>query len=217
MFLSATKFGILIYSYATILHRKHLLENKAIAQDYPWVAQEMTHNLLVPSVYIPNKNRESEHLHIFLSTLEEKLVWQQMSPVRKNMCISYIFKFLWLFFILNNFLFKYDSISCSPECWQDWDQKYWRYLHFKCHFRANNRCDKNVAWIESNRLIQGLHCSCLTPPVMVQIACRSNMTSPSIQQMLQLGCIIFIFTNWLTLHHIKVHNFFKKRNILKEK
>ena len=75
----------------------------------------------------------------------------------------------------------------GPKCWHDWDQKLWRYLYCKYHFRANNRCDRNVPCLVSEQLIQGLHCSCLTPPVMVPTACRNDMISASIQQMLHLG------------------------------
>ena len=82
----------------------------------------------------------------------------------------------------------------GPKCWHGWDQKWWRYLHCKCHFGTNNWCDKNVPCLVLDRLIQGLHCSYLTPPVMVQTACRKNMTSASIQQMLHLGCIIQWFS-----------------------
>ena len=86
-------------------------------------------------------------------------------------------------------------LPVGPKCWHDWDKKWWRCLYYKYHLGVNNRCDKNVPWHVSDTLIQGLHCSCLTPPVMVQPACRKNMISASIQQMLHLGCIKQWFSN----------------------
>ena len=81
----------------------------------------------------------------------------------------------------------------GPKYWHDWDQKWSRYC--KCHLGANNRCDKNVPYLVSDRVIHGLQCPCFTSPVMVQITCRRDMTSASIQQMLHLGCIIQWFSS----------------------
>ena len=48
-----------------------------------------------------------------------------------------------------------------------------------------------LTWLRScpvfNGLTHGLHCSCLTPPVAVQTACKRNMTCDSVQHMLHLG------------------------------
>ena len=119
-----------------------------------------------------------------------------MSPGRKKMCAFFVFQVLWIIFHTRyNFLLKMILFPVGPKCWHDWNQKWWRYLYCKYHFGANNRCDRNVPCLVSEQLIQGLHGSCLTPTVMVPTACRNNMISASIQQMLHLGCIIKWFSN----------------------
>ena len=55
-----------------------------------------------------------------------------------------------------NFLVKNDSLfPVGPKCWHDWDQKWWRYLHSKCHLGANNWCDKNVPCLVSDCFFRG--------------------------------------------------------------
>ena len=109
----------------------------------------------------------------------------------KNMCAFFVFQVLWIIFHTKcRFLLTMILFPVGPKCWHDWGQKWWKYLYCKYHFRANNRCDENVPCMVSDQLIQGLHCSCLTPAVVVQTVCRKTMISASIQHMLHLGCII---------------------------
>ena len=113
----------------------------------------------------------------------------------KNVRILLYSKFCQLFFILNK-------------------ASYWKWFYFLLVPRVDmietkngedifivnttlgqkKRCDKNVPCLVSDQLIQGLQCSCLTSPVMVQNACGKNMISASIQQMLRLGCVIQWFS-----------------------
>ena len=112
-------------------------------------------------------------------------------PGAKKMCVFFVFQVLWIIFhTWYNLLLKMILFPVGPKCWHDWNQKWWKYLYCKYHLRANNRCDKNVPCLVSDHLIQGLHCFCLTPPVVVQTVCKKTMISASIQQMLHLGCII---------------------------
>ena len=121
---------------------------------------------------------------------EKKVPW-----AKKNERIFCIPSFMKYFSYLLELLIKNDSISCWSQVLTWLRPKWWRYLYCKYHFGANNWCDRNVPCLVSEQLIQGLHCSCLTPPVMVPTACRNNMISASIQQMLHLGCIIQWFSD----------------------
>ena len=124
-------------------------------------------------------------------------MWRKC-PQGEKKCVHVLYsKFYELFFILNrSYYWKWCYFMLVPNVDMiEIKKKWWRYLSCKYHLGGNKRCDKNVPCLASDQIIQGLHCSCLTPSVMVQTACRKNMISASIQQMLHLGCIIQWFSN----------------------
>ena len=76
----------------------NLLENKAITPKKPCVAQEMTHNLLVPCVYIFNKPRKWTFTCFFLRKLAEKVVWQKCPRCKKKCAFFFVLQVLWIIF-----------------------------------------------------------------------------------------------------------------------
>ena len=122
-----------------IVFFSNLLENEAITHWKTCVVQELTHNLLVPCVYISNKQRQWTLTWLMVKTVRKDGV-TKMSPVR----IFFIPCFVNCFSYLTELLIENESISVGHKCWHGRDRKWWRYFHRKCHFGANNRYDKNV-------------------------------------------------------------------------
>ena len=95
----------------------------------------MEYNLLVPCVYVSNKNWTS--IYIYLVKTGWKVVWQKISPCRKMRMLLY-YKFCGLLCILGgNFCVQ----CCSRSCWSQvltWLRpKCWRY---HSSFTVSSRC-----------------------------------------------------------------------------
>ena len=79
----------------------NLLEKKAITHSKPCVAQEMTHNLLVPCVYIFNKPRKWTLTCFFYQNWVKRWCDKNVPGAKKKLAYFLYSKFCELFFILN--------------------------------------------------------------------------------------------------------------------
>ena len=140
---------------------------------------------------ISNKQTKWTLTQFFYQNWVKRWCDKNVPGAKKNVCIFRLPSFMNYFSYLIYLFIENYSISCWSQV-LTWlrPKMVWRYLYCKYHSRANNRCDKNVPCLVSDHLIHGLHCFCLTPPVVVQTVCWKTMISASIQQMFHLGCII---------------------------
>ena len=134
----------------------NLLENEFITQKKPCVAEEMTYNLLVPSIYVSNK--ENQHQHVLFSIKTGwKVVWQKCTDVGKFAFFNIPSYVNYYAYLMGIFAKRY------PRSGWSWvltllRTKWWRYLHCKYHVWAIKWCDKNVLCLVWVGLTQGLHC-----------------------------------------------------------
>ena len=151
----------------------------------------MTHNLLVPCVYISNKQTKWTLTQFFLIETGWKGGVTKLSAGRKKKYVYFSSsRFYELFFILNvAFYWKWFYFLLVPSV--DMIETKNSENIFIVNIILGQITSVTKMSLHCIRSVNtGLHCSCFTLPVVVQTVDRKTMISASIQHMLRLGCII---------------------------